>query len=110
MHSKASPDDSFFPLQSIRSYATEAPKSGSKAPLLAGLAIAGAAGGYYFLQSGAPAVPAVVKEPTKTFIGGDQGWVDLKLESVDIVNHNTKKFRFALPEADAVSGLEVACE
>ncbi len=45
-----------------------------------------------------------------TFTGGDQGWVDLKLEKVDIVNHNTKRFRFALPEEDAVTGLRVACE
>jgi cytochrome-b5 reductase len=42
------------------------------------------------------------------FTGGDQGFISLKLESIDIVNHNTKKFRFALPDEDAVSGLKVA--
>jgi cytochrome-b5 reductase len=44
----------------------------------------------------------------KAFTGGDQGFVGLKLESVENVNHNTKKFRFALPEEDHVSGLNVA--
>lgn len=49
------------------------------------------------------------KPSKKTFTGGEQGWVDLKLESVEEVNHNTKKFRFALPEENDVSGLDVAC-
>jgi hypothetical protein len=44
----------------------------------------------------------------KAFTGGDQGFLSLKLEDVEIVNHNTKKFRFKLPEDDQVSGLEVA--
>ena len=43
-----------------------------------------------------------------TFTGGDQGFVSLKLENVENVNHNTKKFRFALPEEDQVSGLKIA--
>jgi cytochrome-b5 reductase len=43
-----------------------------------------------------------------TFTGGDQGWVGLRLESVENYNHNTKKFRFKLPEDDQVSGLHVA--
>ena len=34
--------------------------------------------------------------------------MDLKLESVEEINHNTKKFRFALPNSDDVSGLSVA--
>ena len=42
------------------------------------------------------------------FTGGDQGWISLKLDSVENINHNTKKFRFALPEDDDVSGLKVA--
>ncbi|KAL8758282.1 MAG: hypothetical protein Q9184_003971, partial [Pyrenodesmia sp. 2 TL-2023] len=48
------------------------------------------------------------KPANKTFKGGDQGWVDLKLESVEEINHNTKKFRFALPDKDDVSGLQIA--
>ena len=49
------------------------------------------------------------KEPPKTFTGGDQGFIDLKLADVTIVNHNVKRFRFELPDKDAVSGLHVAC-
>ena len=49
------------------------------------------------------------KPPAKAFVGGDQGFLDLKLESVENVSHNTKKFRFLLPEADQVSGLKIAC-
>lgn len=45
---------------------------------------------------------------SKAFTGGDQGFISLKLENVEEINHNTKKFRFALPEADQVSGLTVA--
>ena len=41
------------------------------------------------------------------FNGGDQGFIDLKLESVEVINHNTKKFRFALPNSDDVSGLPI---
>lgn len=44
----------------------------------------------------------------KALTGGDQGFVSLKLEDVEIINHNTKKFRFKLPEEDMVSGLNVA--
>lgn len=40
--------------------------------------------------------------------GGDQGFISLVLENVEIINHNTKKFRFKLPEEDQVSGLHVA--
>jgi cytochrome-b5 reductase len=50
------------------------------------------------------------KEPKKTFTGGDQGFIDLKLEDVQNINHNVKRFRFELPDKDAVSGLTVACE
>jgi cytochrome-b5 reductase len=47
-------------------------------------------------------------EPKKTFTGGDQGFVSLLLEEVETLNHNTKKFRFKLPDDDAVSGLKIA--
>ncbi|KAL8816437.1 MAG: hypothetical protein Q9191_008330, partial [Dirinaria sp. TL-2023a] len=49
------------------------------------------------------------KAPNAAFKGGDQGFIDLKLESVEEINHNTKKFRFALPNPDDVSGLHIAC-
>ncbi len=44
-----------------------------------------------------------------TFKGGDQGWIDLKLDKVETLSHNTKRFRFLLPDPDEVSGLRVAC-
>ena len=47
---------------------------------------------------------------SKTFTGGDQGWIDLKLTNVEVINHNTKKLRFALNSDDDVSGLKVACK
>ena len=49
------------------------------------------------------------KPPNAAFKGGDQGFIDLALESVEEINHNTKKFRFALPNKDDVSGLHIAC-
>jgi hypothetical protein len=36
--------------------------------------------------------------------------VDLKLKEIIPYNHNTKRFKFALPDEEAVSGLSVACE
>lgn len=44
------------------------------------------------------------------FTGGDQGFLDLKLSNVETVNHNTKRFRFELPDKDQVSGLNIACQ
>ena len=105
--------------QSIRSYATEAPaKGGSSTPWIVGAAAIGAgAFGYSFLGTKASAdAPAAEKKdaapaaPKKTFTGGEQGFVDLKLKDVQEYNHNTKKFVFELPEVDAVSGLNVACK
>ena len=98
--------------QQARQYATEAPKSGgSSTALLAAGAVGIAGAGYYFL-SGSPAgnkvAAAAGVEPKKAFTGGDQGFVSLKLAEVENINHNTKKFRFELPEEDMVSGLNVA--
>jgi cytochrome-b5 reductase len=105
--------------QSFRSYATEASSGSSRTPLVLGVgAIAAAAAGYVYYNGSAPAaaeaakekVKGEVKEPAKTFTGGDQGFIDLKLAEVTHVNHNTKRFRFELPEKDAVSGLTTACQ
>lgn len=92
-------------------------------------AIAAAAGGagYYFYNQGdnAAKVKGAAKDAeakakgvvggnlgssgiSKAFTGGDQGFISLKLDSVEKINHNTKKFRFELPESDQVSGLSVA--
>lgn len=55
----------------------------------------------------APGV-AEPKERPKVFTGGDQGWIDLKLSEIETINHNTKRFRFELPDKEAVSGLHIA--
>lgn len=109
--------------QQARRYATEPPspatkKAGSNAFLyIAGAGVLGGGAGYYFLSgtsTGAAveskvAAAAAAAAPSKpAFTGGDQGFLSLKLAEVEIVNHNTKRFRFELPEADQVSGLQVA--
>ncbi|PQE15882.1 hypothetical protein CJF31_00008469 [Rutstroemia sp. NJR-2017a BVV2] len=115
----------------FRRYATEPSNNGgSNTALYGGLAAAVAGGAYYFLSQGDNA--AKVKDAAKdaeakakaavgqgkekvegavgssAFTGGDQGFISLKLDSVELVNHNTKKLRFELPEQDQVSGLRVA--
>lgn len=105
-----------LPAQHARRYATESgakPGSNTFLYLAGGAALAGA--GYYYF-AGTPAVQqaeAKVKQatgaaPKPAFTGGDQGFVSLKLADVENVNHNTKRFRFELPEGDMVSGLHIA--
>jgi len=55
-------------------------------------------------------MPAISTTPGKpAFTGGDQGFISLPLEKSEIINHNTKKLTFKLPEEDMESGLPVAC-
>ncbi|KAG5984351.1 NADH-cytochrome b5 reductase [Claviceps digitariae] len=100
-----------------RRYATESgAKSGSNALLFgAGGAILAGAGYFFYAGSSSAAAAetaAKAKEaavPAKpAFTGGDQGFISLKLADIENVNHNTKRFRFELPESDQVSGLAVA--
>lgn len=49
------------------------------------------------------------KDPKKFFTSGFS-FQDLKLESSEVVNHNTKRLRFELPDKDAVSGLRASCK
>ncbi|KAI0383426.1 ferredoxin reductase-like protein [Hypomontagnella monticulosa] len=100
-----------------RTYATEPAKSGSSNTLLYTLGAVGVAGaGYYFFSStgqtagsaAAKAKEAVSSPPKKAFTSGDQGFISLLLKDVQVVNHNTKKFIFHLPEDDMVSGMAVA--
>lgn len=76
-----------------------------------------AGGGYYYYSQGSNAAKKPVGQgqakvegaaSKSAFTGGDQGFISLKLDSVETINHNTKKFRFALPEEDQVSGLKIA--
>lgn len=107
-------------MQSIRTYATEAPaKSSSATPWIIGAGAIGAGyAGYSFLGNNANA-DAPTSEAKKTvkaadapkaFTGGDQGFIDLKLSKIIQVNDNTKRFVFELPEKDQVSGLSIACK
>lgn len=97
-------------MQQARRYATEsAPKSGSNAAIYAIGAGALGAAGYWYFGSGSASKAAIPAAPPKpAFTGGDQGWISLKLAEVENVNHNTKRFRFELPEGDMVSGLQIA--
>ncbi len=88
---------------------------------MAAVTAVAAAGGYYYstqmgsLPTAAPTTSTADsdtqnkgKSSKSVFVGGDQGWIDLKLESVEELSRNTKKFRFALPNEDDVSGLHIA--
>ncbi|KAH0845530.1 NADH-cytochrome b5 reductase 2 [Fonsecaea pedrosoi] len=110
--------------QNFRTYATEAQKSSSSAtPWIVGAAAVGAGViGYNFLGTSSKSANADSPKPSedankldkqgpapgKTFTGGEQGFVDLKLAEVIPYNHNTKRFKFELPDKDHVSGLSVA--
>ncbi|PHH73821.1 hypothetical protein CDD82_5257 [Ophiocordyceps australis] len=112
-----------------RRYASESGPGGSARPsanpavaLAGGTALIGAMYWYYLNDGlGAQKVDAKSKQAASTiaaaagaggsksaFTGGDQGFISLQLSEVETVNHNTKRFRFELPEADMVSGLTVA--
>ncbi|KAL7620592.1 hypothetical protein AAE478_009587 [Parahypoxylon ruwenzoriense] len=74
----------------------------------AGVASAGAGIGLYYMylsrvahaDSGAP----------KQVFGSGPAFLSLQLESTEVVNHNTKRLCFKLPEADSVSGLSLTYE
>jgi cytochrome-b5 reductase len=78
--------------------------------LLGGIGLAG----YYVYStygaSGAKAAAAPLVEAPAVFTGGDQGFISLKLEHAETINHNTKRFRFSFDDPNSVSGLQVACE
>ncbi|CAH0056685.1 unnamed protein product [Clonostachys solani] len=91
-----------------RRYATEsAAKGGSNAVVYgAGAAVVGGAG--YWYLNGQKAAPKIAEVAKPAFTGGDQGFLSLKVTEIENLNHNTKRLRFELPEADQVSGLTVA--
>jgi cytochrome-b5 reductase len=105
-------------LLSTRSYATEPAKGGSNNVAYAAAGALGVGGvGYYFLNSSSEAklenkakeeLSKISGTPKAAFTGGEQGFVSLLLKDVEVINHNTKRFVFQLPEGDMVSGLQVA--
>lgn len=56
----------------------------------------------------APPSAQTPRDAKKIFTSGFS-FQNLKLESSEVVNHNTKRLRFQLPEKDAVSGLHPSC-
>lgn len=120
--------------QGIRHYAAQGASGGSSnSTLYGGIAAATAllGGGYYYFRQAdtpvqlgqsvgksnptsgrsgsSPSLASDSKPLNSTFTGGEQGWISLKLESVEKLSHNTNRFRFALPNPDDVSGLQIAC-
>ncbi|OLL22688.1 NADH-cytochrome b5 reductase 2 [Neolecta irregularis DAH-3] len=97
----------------LKPFSSEAPKpknSKGLVPLTVGAAALGA--GYYYKDT----LKSFFSSSTSTqsssnssaaFKNKDE-WIDLKLEKIETINHNTKRFRFALPSQDQVSGLHVA--
>ncbi|KAI0011514.1 hypothetical protein F4779DRAFT_573040 [Xylariaceae sp. FL0662B] len=80
-----------------------------KTPLakgVGGAAVAGIGVGLYFRQTMSVA-HAHSGAPPKTF-GSGPAFLSLRLESTELVNHNTKRLRFQLPKPDAVSGLSIS--
>ncbi|KAJ4312081.1 hypothetical protein N0V84_010104 [Fusarium piperis] len=78
-------------------------RSARPTPVMATLAAGGIGAGILakFLFGNASAESDA---PTKIFKGGP-AFVSLPLESAELVNHNTKRLRFKLPQENAVSGL-----
>ncbi|PYH44807.1 cytochrome b5 reductase family protein [Aspergillus saccharolyticus JOP 1030-1] len=92
--------------QGFRKYSTEAPKAKSSlTPIYIGVGLAGLGVGLYRYNSATAEAP-IVRE--KVFKGGEQGWFDLKLSEIEVLNHNTKRLRFEFEDKNAVSGLQVA--
>jgi hypothetical protein len=54
-----------------------------------------------------PAYADAPPGPKKIFPAS--GFVEFELESSELVNHNVKKLRFALPDKDAVTGMQPIC-
>jgi cytochrome-b5 reductase len=107
--------------QHVRQYATEAPaekKKGGFGLLYTTLALGAVGSGYFYMRRKHPIAIATDPaadagktlggKPKVAFTGGDQGFVSLLLEKSEMVNHNTKRLTFRLPEDDMESGLPVA--
>ena len=92
--------------------------------LYTGIAAAALSGGYLYMRGGTPTgqagaappseeakkIPDQSGQPAKAaFTGGEQGFLSLVLDKSEIINHNTNKLTFKLPEEDMESGLPVAC-
>ncbi|KAJ5477501.1 NADH-cytochrome b5 reductase 2 [Penicillium diatomitis] len=94
--------------QGFRKYSTEsAPKKANLTPVYVAVGLAGVGAGLWRYSSDSSSLPAAIKleDRPKVFTGD---WVDLKLAEIEILSHNTKRFRFEFDDPEAVSGLPVA--
>jgi cytochrome-b5 reductase len=66
----------------------------------------GAYSKYYYMMNVAHADSGT---SPKAF-GGGPAFLSLQLQSSEVVNHNTKRLRFALPTEEHVSGLNLTCK
>jgi cytochrome-b5 reductase len=105
--------------QHARRYATQAPqekKTGGFGMFHTCVALALVSGGYFYMRrqnpldrsNGNDKSNVIVGQSKPAFTGGDQGFISLMLEKSELVNHNTKRLTFKLPEPDMDSGLHVA--
>ncbi|KAL3691535.1 hypothetical protein R1sor_005186 [Riccia sorocarpa] len=70
-------------------------------------ACVGAAAFFTAWGPGFSSQPVVLEEAPKGALDPNN-WIHLKVEQVEQLTHNTKKFRFVFDDPDAVSGLKVA--
>ncbi|KAJ5444378.1 NADH-cytochrome b5 reductase 2 [Penicillium daleae] len=100
--------------QSFRKYSAEgapkvaesAPKKSNLTPIYVAVGLAGVGAGLYRYSSSSSSPAAIKLEDRPKVFTGD--WVDLKLANIEILSHNTKRFRFEFDDKEAVSGLPVA--
>lgn len=66
-------------------------------------------GAYRAFSTPATMTSAAAAARTKTF-GYGPSFTSLKLHSVETISPDTKRFRFELPDKEAVSGLSLTCK
>ncbi|KAG0677388.1 NADH-cytochrome b5 reductase [Kluyveromyces marxianus] len=76
-------------------------KSNKFLPIAFGIGAAAIASAAFYNKS------VLMNESSKAFVGDNQ-WIDLKLSKIETLSHDTKRFTFALPQKDQVSGLITA--
>lgn len=79
---------------------------GSRIAVASAFVVLGA-GAYCARSSFLPTTYAESKEPRKMFSG--LGFTSLRVHSIKIVNHDTKRLVFEFPDPEAVSGLSLTC-
>jgi hypothetical protein len=75
--------------------------------LAAGVAVTGIAA-YSFYSYSSSDAKTQTSSPPKVF-GSGPVFKSLQLDSVETLNHDTKRFRFALPTENSLSGLTYTC-